>query len=118
MRSDFLLNLFSYSFHILGNKQYSTPLPLALDVLCSPHWSAGDLRVLLTGGKSPQRALDIQKHLVVVLVIFSLYRFWRGKNVAVSLTSCHTRLAVSMDLLQVCFVMRTRTTTAGGWPRR
>lgn len=34
----------------------------------------------LTRWKSPQRALDIQEHLVVVFVIVSFYGFWKENN--------------------------------------
>jgi len=41
--------------------------------------------VLLTRREPPQRALDIQQHLVVVLVILPLYRFWT-RHVTISMT--------------------------------
>lgn len=43
-------------------------------------WSSRDSRLSLTRGKPPQRALNIQEHLVVVLVIVSLYGFWKKKK--------------------------------------
>lgn len=55
-------------------------LPLRLAVLRYSFWSSRDSRLLLTRGKPPQRALDIQEHLVVVLVIVSLYGFWKQKK--------------------------------------
>lgn len=55
-------------------------LPLRLAALRYSFWSSRDSRLLLTRGKSPQRALDIQEHLVVVLVIVSLYGFWKKKK--------------------------------------
>lgn len=97
---------FKSTLKIVSRVTNTITLPPRLAVLRYSFWSSRDSRLLLTRGKSPQRALDIQEHLVVVLVIVSLYGFWEKKKkgqFAVSLTN--TRLTVGMDLLRSCFVM-------------